>query len=1387
MAGDGQQWGVRPLFPIMLPRVGTAPTADASSGLLAPGTAPSTTSSSSSLSLDLSWLRMSSCPVPSAAAADDDDGGAPNLVSALPPLGVPAPLFASGATAPRSQSQSRPPDDVTPQLQTRPGQLRFQPDDAADIVVGGHQQRQGVYIKKEPVDDDHSTVSVTESNSERATAASASVPESSSTTTTTTTTTTSETSLNQTTITVKKEKQSNGSGSEAESEKGVENGEEGKKHKNKKKKKHVSSKHEKKLKKKLEGHHRNKKAKPGSVLPLMPLTGLTRTPASGTWADFDHPAGQWYFQGSGDKNNILFGSLYRLDVPRFTAPRVRPCVGLPERYVLRSGMSNIVDRCDNKTVVSIPRYCKPQYAIAQVRTDIKRITADQVRKKKRTVAMTSGGDFIPLSLSAYEKEKRDEAIQAELGETFEESLFRRTRELNEATQKPTQTEQTWLDYIKLQDEFAKLGDRHAEGALLEKKIAIYQRALELHPTSEELVLGYLSVIKRSWETSKVLALWEKILAHQGTDLAPRMTGRLWREYIRFCLAGFSTFNIVLARTTYTRAISILSRMKAGVMKDPDADVSISDIDEFLISLIYQMCIVELQAGYTERAIGIFQAVVEFNCFGPNLPRRADFIGFWESEAPRVGDLGAKGWGEWLQQRQDDQARQSEAKRHLEEEEHRLRLQREEHRKTAGGDANGSEWNEELDHENPTESFFRRLQKQIMEDPVLRESYSPSSPTSDHEEEEVDVEVAPERPHDTVTAAPQNNTQPQEEVNMQATEVENHKSTSESDAPKTLQNNAQQEIQPPADEVEWRLKLKHWVTEEDEKDKNQWQPIRPLSVSSSGDLVEISDPDTVVMSEDIQDFLFVISGPAEKLTLAHRFLHFLGIPVPSSWPTCSQHFHDTVSSIEDVTQSPVFSVLVQESSRILALEKDIKRNFQASSVSWLWASEWCAPFCGQSVLDTYANRNRNSPTQQPQLPRGLLDFARRAADLCVSIFQGESSISMGRLLLELRHSDATTCRNLAKRLLSTNRNDIQLWNCYAQMELYLGHPNESSRTYEAALSLAAAQARGSKKTIAGDIRLLFRAYTQVCMQNEPQGSLLPLHIIASAADLSTPYVQVKKGATVSISPTTLLRARRFYAEQISRIQPATVNYDQVELVLCYALFQYLSMGVDAALVVYDAVLKMMFSPATYLHECIAEHRARLLYWHSLTSFTSPTQLRASCADSLQHYPSNTFFSTLYACAETRAHMAFRMRAFFDDLLAHHMTHHNALLWMFAIRMEEVVLHSPVRVRALCERALMNADAQAVPGLWLFLLKYLTQQGDNAKSSKSSYFRGVRHVPWSKAMWLVALKDDKLFDMMNPTELRQIVGLLEEKGVRLHSFPPTKTTHEDSDSEEDSDDS
>jgi len=71
------------------------------------------------------------------------------------------------------------------------------------------------------------------------------------------------------------------------------------------------------------------------------------------------------------------------------------------------------------------------------------------------------------------------------------------------------------------------------------------------------------------------------------------------------------------------------------------------------------CWIEKQAGYSERAFGIFQGLLELNLNCPEkiqsdipIEMVLDYLQtFWESEAPRIGEPEALGWNQWQNQMQ----------------------------------------------------------------------------------------------------------------------------------------------------------------------------------------------------------------------------------------------------------------------------------------------------------------------------------------------------------------------------------------------------------------------------------------------------------------------------------------------------------------------------------------------------------------------------------------------------------------------------------------------------------------------------------------------------------------------------------------------------------------
>ena len=107
-----------------------------------------------------------------------------------------------------------------------------------------------------------------------------------------------------------------------------------------------------------------------------------------------------------------------------------------------------------------------------------------------------------------------------------------------------------------------------------------------------------------------------------------------------------------------RSVGALAAQLAAARAAGASAARLEALEGSVLLLVYRAALAEHAAGYTEGAIGILQALFEFNVMAPaaleHAPlaaRLASFEEFWEAEAPRVGgeaeDVGAtRGWCRW---------------------------------------------------------------------------------------------------------------------------------------------------------------------------------------------------------------------------------------------------------------------------------------------------------------------------------------------------------------------------------------------------------------------------------------------------------------------------------------------------------------------------------------------------------------------------------------------------------------------------------------------------------------------------------------------------------------------------------------------------------------------
>ncbi|XP_050654967.1 nuclear exosome regulator NRDE2 isoform X2 [Macaca thibetana thibetana] len=241
------------------------------------------------------------------------------------------------------------------------------------------------------------------------------------------------------------------------------------------------------------------------------------------------------------------------------------------------------------------------------------------------------------------------------------ALKAKVEEFNRRVRENPRDTQLWMAFVAFQDEVMKSPGLYAieEGEqekrkrslklILEKKLAILERAIESNQSSVDLKLAKLKLCTEFWEPSTLVKEWQKLIF-----LHPNNTA-LWQKYLLFCQSQFSTFSISKIHSLYGKCLSTLSAVKDGsILSHP----ALPGTEEAMFALFLQQCHLLRQAGHSEKAVSLFQAMVDFTFFKPDsvkdLPTKGQvefFEPFWDSGEPRAGEKGARGWKAWMHQQE----------------------------------------------------------------------------------------------------------------------------------------------------------------------------------------------------------------------------------------------------------------------------------------------------------------------------------------------------------------------------------------------------------------------------------------------------------------------------------------------------------------------------------------------------------------------------------------------------------------------------------------------------------------------------------------------------------------------------------------------------------------
>lgn len=286
---------------------------------------------------------------------------------------------------------------------------------------------------------------------------------------------------------------------------------------------------------------------------------------------------------------------------------------------------------------------------------------DYEKKHFQLIEMPAGPEIKPEGQNleyATESDSEAEGRSIKIDEATRQEHVELSRQVD---RDPTNLE-AWLALINHQDAMLGLGKfEHRKittaeiQSTAEIKISMYQKALQAEAAGESLqnreriLLGMMKEGAKVWSRSKQAKIWEEVTTKEVASL------KLWTSYINFRMSDFQDFTYDDVKRLFQDRLALLTVAKEKTFEKHGAENNdTGKLDVLHHQLVYTLLratIFMRELGYTELSVAIWQAVLEYNIphgrsFEPE--RKNNFDEFWESEVPRIGEEGAKGWRDFTE-------------------------------------------------------------------------------------------------------------------------------------------------------------------------------------------------------------------------------------------------------------------------------------------------------------------------------------------------------------------------------------------------------------------------------------------------------------------------------------------------------------------------------------------------------------------------------------------------------------------------------------------------------------------------------------------------------------------------------------------------------------------
>ncbi|OCF42136.1 hypothetical protein I317_04107, partial [Kwoniella heveanensis CBS 569] len=554
-------------------------------------------------------------------------------------------------------------------------------------------------------------------------------------------------------------------------------------------------------------------------------------------------------------------------------------------------------------------------------------------------------------------------------------------------------------------------------------------------------------------------------------------------------------------------------------------------------------------------------------------------------------------------------------------------------------------------------------------------------------------------------------------------------------------------------------FERWLEAETHAEKAYALPGRATDLDPATE----DDPYHVVLFSDIQPLLFAVTAPEVRIQLIYAFLTFLGLPfsppgVPSSSPAnADPHLLWSLSHNEAARRA------------FWPPQHGLKR------IPWQTVGgEPMEPERGRGMDDPFG-----CPVKCWVQDRGTMlgkqgswfkdldadDLGSLDVELVRNVFAllrplvPDPAFTLASFAFESAVSPKRTVK-LAKTILSSDRDNLLLWDGYARIERQRANVSAARTVYVTALQAAKATRRDEVKT--EDEVDIWASWAEMELDSRDNARCLEVLVLAAGIgdDNIAEFVDPQR-SPVAPSPMAMLKAKLHYSTMGILTSSSRL--------LLGMLFAYLTEGIDTA----RSLVVQAYSqqpPSSVEAEESLQMLSKLLYLHALHHPSPPALSRDTLELALRSFSNNTSFLSLYLYGELGGRVYGRVQRLISDLTSS--TECGTVVHLWAIWAEAVSARRTFwdaggggaeRVRLALDKGVNSAAGRYSAPLWMLYIEFESLMGQ-PRTAKSLCYRAVSALGGCKQLYLLPFTP-ALRPHFTPRELKDWAELMIERGLRL----------------------